>query len=158
MKWCWISICLVWECCVWLFANAMHHWLSHMMDVKFSCTYPTSAKNCLSQIVSLVQWLIAMYSASVVENAMVGCSLHFYAKLISYKFCLRDAIKMASPLQDLTMYLFRLNWTFKPFDTNLFTENKLACNLDMWNTSLVRLWLILSSKIASTTMNPILIA
>ena len=30
------------------------------------------------QTASFVQWLVAMYSANVVDSAMVGCFLHFY--------------------------------------------------------------------------------
>ena len=56
----------------------MHHWLLHVMDVSPSCMYPTSANSYLSQIVSFVQWLVAMYSASILDNAMVGCFLHFH--------------------------------------------------------------------------------
>jgi len=48
------------------------------MDVAPSCTYPTCANSCLSQITSFVHWLVAIYSASVVDNAMVGCFLHFH--------------------------------------------------------------------------------
>ena len=59
-------------------ASCMQPWLSHMMDVAPSCTYPTSANSCRSQIASFVHWLVAIYSASVVDNAMVGCFLHFH--------------------------------------------------------------------------------
>ena len=50
-----------------------------MMDVGLSYTHPTSAKSCLSQTASLVQWLVAIYSAPpLIDNAMVGCFLHFH--------------------------------------------------------------------------------
>lgn len=45
-----------------------------------------------------------------------------------------------------TMHSFRLNWTFQSFDTCSLIENKLACNLGTWNTSLIQIWMILSSK------------
>ena len=78
MKWCCISICLVHEWYVGFFASGMHPWLSHIMDVGSSYTYPTSAKSCISPIASLVQWLVAMYSAFILDNAMVGCFMHFH--------------------------------------------------------------------------------
>ena len=75
---CCTSICLVREWSVGFFANAMHPCLLHMMDVRPSCTYLTSSKNCFIQTVSFVQWLVAIYYVSIVENAMVGSFLHFH--------------------------------------------------------------------------------
>ena len=49
-----------------------------MMDVGHHCIYSTSSKSCLSQTASFMQWLLAMYSAFVVHNAMVGCFLQFH--------------------------------------------------------------------------------
>ena len=78
MKWCCISICLVPEWCVGFFASAMHPWLSHMMDVGPSCTYPTIVKSYLSQ----THFLYAMASGHVLrlyrKQIMVGCFLHFH--------------------------------------------------------------------------------
>jgi hypothetical protein len=80
-----------------------------------------------------------------------------FTKWILYTLHSRGTIAMTWPSQDLTIHLFRLNWTFKPFNTNLLTESNLACNLGMWNKSLIWIWLILPSKIASTKnlMSPI---
>ena len=79
-------------------------------------------------------------------------------KIDSYKLRSYGAIVMASPWQDLTNHSFRLNWTSKPFNASLFTKSKLAYNLNTWSTSLIQIWLILSSKIVSTIMNLIPIA
>ena len=46
-----------------------------------------------------------------------------------YNFCSRGAIAMALLSQNLTIHLFRLNYTFKPFDTILLIGSKLVCNL-----------------------------
>ncbi|KAG0599654.1 hypothetical protein M758_12G169300 [Ceratodon purpureus] len=71
-------MCFVREWCVGFFANAMHPWLSHMMVVASTWTHPTSPKSLRSQMTSLVLWLVAMYSASVVDKAIVGCLLQFH--------------------------------------------------------------------------------
>ena len=60
------------------FLSTMHPGFSHMMDVGLSCTYPTSATSCLSQIASFVQRLVAMHCAYVVDNAIVGFFLYFH--------------------------------------------------------------------------------
>ena len=102
MKRCCTSICLVREWYVELFASAMHPWLSHMMDIGPSYTYPTSTKSCLRQTASFIQWSMAMYSASVVDNVMVGCFLHFHEmNLMPTKntFPMVDSRSYASPPQ-----------------------------------------------------------
>lgn len=53
------------------------------------------------------------------------------------------------------MHLFRLNWTFKLFDTSLLTKRKLTCNLGTCNPSLIWIWLILPFRIIFTTIDPI---
>ena len=55
----------------WILCKCYVSWLSHMMDVGPSCTYPTSVKSYVSQIASFVQWLVVMYPASIINNAMV---------------------------------------------------------------------------------------
>ncbi len=80
MKWCCMSMCFVQEWWVGFFASAMHPWLSHMMVVAPTCTSPTSAINFLNHMASLVHWLVAMYSTSVVDKAIVGCLLQFHEK------------------------------------------------------------------------------
>lgn len=48
-----------------------------MIDIGPSCMYTTASKSCLSQTVSFVQWLVAMYSNFIANNAMVVCFLQF---------------------------------------------------------------------------------
>lgn len=97
MKWCCISISLVREWYVCIFASTILPWLSYMMDVVHSCTNPLYTKSYLSQLASSVQWLVAMYSASVVDHAMVDCFLHFHKEhvpcggsLVVYKILWRQ--------------------------------------------------------------------
>ena len=61
-----------------ILASAIYPWLSPMMDVGPSCMYLTSTKSCLNQTIFLVQWIVVMYSTSIVENIMIGCFLHFH--------------------------------------------------------------------------------
>ena len=73
-----------------------------MINVGPSYTYLTSAKSCLSQIIFLVQQLVSMYSASVLDNAMVGCFLHFHEMTptpTKYTYPLVDHWLFASPAQ-----------------------------------------------------------
>ena len=126
MKWSCTSICLVQEWCLEFFASAMHPWLSHMMDVGLSCTYPTSTKSNLSQTTPLVQWLIVIYSASVVDNAMVSCFLHIHKmtptptkKYIAHGellvVCISCPIYIAKPLKTIS-FLPRHNLKYEvPF-------------------------------------------
>ena len=58
--------------------SAMHPWLWHMINVGPSCMCTTSAKSYQSQTASFVQWLVVVYFASIVDNAMVGWFFHFH--------------------------------------------------------------------------------
>ena len=89
---------------------------------------------------------------------LAASALCTFIKFISYKLCLRDTIAMALLSQAFTKYLLRLNCIFKPFDTNLLTKSKLACNSGSWSASLIKIRLILPLMIASTMMDPILMA
>ena len=67
-------------------------------------------------------------AASPVEDctkliASAPCTI---AKFILYKLPSRDAIAMTLPSCAFTKHSFRLNCTFKPFDTCLFSESKLT--------------------------------
>ena len=64
-----------------------------------------------------------------------------------HKINSRGVIAITIPLQDLIIYSFTLNWTFKPFDTNLLTGRKYTCNLGTWNISLIQIWLVCLSKL-----------
>lgn len=74
-------------------------------------------------------------------------------KWIQWYHALGDCLSLASLSQYLTIYPFSLNWTFKSFSTSLLTKRELTCNLNMRNTSLIRIWLILIFTIASTIMD-----
>lgn len=89
----------------------------------------------------------------------IGCInfMHLH-KFFLYILPLRSAITMAQLLQDFTMYSFRLNWTFNPFDKRLLTESKLACNWGAWGVSLSPIRLILPFTIVSLTMDVISMA
>ena len=49
--------------------------LSIFIFVGFDCDIPKSEQSCLTQIASLVAAKSAMYSATAVDNATVGCRL-----------------------------------------------------------------------------------
>lgn len=114
-------------------------------------------------------WHHVQMTKAAIPNSRTLSSIGDYTKLatskpctytisFSYKFHSCGAIALASPSQDLIVHLFRLNWIFKPFDPSVLTKNNLACNLHTCNTYLIQIWLILPSKIASTTIDPIRIS
>ena len=49
-----------------------------MINVDSSCTNTTSTKSCLNQMAPFTQWLVAMNSTFIIDNALVGHFLHFY--------------------------------------------------------------------------------
>ena len=55
----------------------------------------------VSQTASSMQWLVAVYFASVVDNAMVGCFLHFHEMTLQHKntHMVMDYRLFASPTQ-----------------------------------------------------------
>lgn len=76
-----------------------------------------------------------------------------------YTSCfIHGIIAMALPSQVFTKHLFKLNYIFKSFNTNLLSESKLAYNLDMWNACSIQIWLILPFIIVSTIRNSISMA
>ena len=75
MKWCHMSICLdlAWN---WGFdANAMADWLLSNSSAGEGCMKFNSMNKFLSQMAWVVAFELAMYSASVVDRATVGCFL-----------------------------------------------------------------------------------
>ena len=74
---------------------------------------------------------------------LAASALCTFTNFILSKLYFHSAIAMASPSQHFTMNSFRLNWTFKLFDTHLLIERKLGCNLGRWNTSLMQTRLML---------------
>ena len=54
---------------------AMADWLSMWRMVGEDMSCPSSESKSLSQVASLAVWVPAIYSASVLERAMVGCFL-----------------------------------------------------------------------------------
>lgn len=83
-------------------------------------------------------WGLVEYCTKLATSA--SCT---FIKLIVYKLCWHGAIAMASPLQQLTIYSIKLNWTFQPSYTSLLTKKKLTCNLGKWNAYLVQMLYIL---------------
>ncbi len=111
MKWCCMSMCFVWKWWVGFFASAMHPWLSHMMAVAPTCTSPTSAINFLNHMASLVHWLVAMYSASVVDKTIVGCLLQFHEMAptpTKNTYPVVERRSFASPPQSASQYPLKL--------------------------------------------------
>lgn len=78
----------------------------------------------------------------------VGCIrfMHLYKiYFVQIVFMWRNHKHILQSLQDCKMHLFRLNWIFKPFNTNLLSKRKLTCNLGTWSTFLYKFgWYYLS--------------
>ncbi len=66
-------MCFVQACCVGFFINDIAPWLSHRITIPFfSFMYPNSFMSFVIHMASLVACVLAMYSASVVDKAIVG--------------------------------------------------------------------------------------
>jgi hypothetical protein len=64
---------------VGFFVNDITPWLSHRITIAFfSFMYPDSFMSFVIHMASLVACVLAMYSASVVDKAIVGCRLLFH--------------------------------------------------------------------------------
>jgi len=75
-KWCCTSMCFVRAWWVGFLANYIAPWLSHRITIIFfSSMYPKSIINFVIHMASFVACVFAMYSASVVDNAIVGYCL-----------------------------------------------------------------------------------
>ncbi len=75
-KWCCTSMCFIRTCCVGFFVNDIAPWLSHQITIAFfSFMYPISLMNFVIHMASLVACVLAMYSALVINKAIVGCCL-----------------------------------------------------------------------------------
>jgi hypothetical protein len=69
-------MCFVRACCVRFFVNDIAPWLSHQITVAFFFfMYPNSFMSFVIHMASLVAFVLAMYSASVVHKTIVGCRL-----------------------------------------------------------------------------------
>jgi len=69
-------MCFVQACCVGFFVNDIAPWLSHQITIAFfSFMYPNSFMSFVIHMASLVACVLAMYSAFVVDKAIVGCRL-----------------------------------------------------------------------------------
>ena len=77
MKWWWISICFdrAWNC--EFSVNFIAAWLSTLMRVDPLGGIPSSVSNSQIQRHSWVVLLSTMYSASIVDNATVGCFFEY---------------------------------------------------------------------------------
>ena len=77
MKWCCTSTCLIrndaWDSLQVLWIHNYHTWWMSVLHAHI----PHPPKN-FNQIASFVQWLVAVFFASVIDNAIVGCFLHFH--------------------------------------------------------------------------------
>jgi hypothetical protein len=75
-KWCYTSMSFLRACWVGFFINYIAPWLSHRITITFfSFIYPNSFMNFVIHMAFLVACILAMYSASVVDKAIVGCRL-----------------------------------------------------------------------------------
>ncbi len=75
-KWCCTLMCFVRAWWVGFLVNDIAPWLSHRITIIFfSSMYPKSIINFVIHMASFVTCVFAMYSASVVDNAIVGCRL-----------------------------------------------------------------------------------
>jgi hypothetical protein len=101
------------------FANDLHSWLSHTMVIVPFCT---SVETCLSQMTFFVQWLVTVYFTSIVNNAMIGCFLHFheitpifirimYPVVDFQAFCISHPIRITKSFQD-NILVFRIQFRF----------------------------------------------
>ena len=93
MKWWRMLMCLAQEWATGLRDKAMQPWLSAWMMEAFTCGYPRSSRRVRSQMASRVACDAAMYSASIVECATVGCFLD------DHEMCL-PAISKVNPLTE----------------------------------------------------------
>jgi len=78
MKWYCTSIYSHMSWFVRVLARTIESSLSYMMVVASSCTQHVSSISCLSQMTSLVHWLITMYFASIVECVTICYHLLFH--------------------------------------------------------------------------------
>ncbi len=75
-KWCYTSMCFVHAWQVRFLVNDITPWLSYRITITFfSSMYPKSIINFVIHMASFVACVFAMYSASMVGNAIVGCHL-----------------------------------------------------------------------------------
>ena len=81
MKWYLIYICLVFEWKVELFSILMTLWLS-LYNLLFSCFIPNSSIKLCNQVISLLAYVAATYSASIVESATTFCSFEIQLTIV----------------------------------------------------------------------------
>jgi len=74
IKWCRISICLVLECWTGFLVKLIALVLSNNNEILERLS-PKSLNRCFNQMVWAQQLLVAMYSASAVDNATQACFL-----------------------------------------------------------------------------------
>ncbi len=107
-KWCYTSMCFVRAWWVGFFVNDIAFWLLHQITITFfSSMYPKSIINFVIHMVSFVACVFAMYSASVVDNVIVGCHLLFQEMApppIMKTNLVMDLLSSKSPLQSTSQY------------------------------------------------------
>lgn len=80
---------------------------------------------------------IRCLSSMIVPNWHHSLHWQVLVKFILYKLSSYRSIAVDSPCGPHIIHSFRLNCTSNPFDKNLLTESKFACNLDTWRAFLI---------------------
>lgn len=92
-----------------------------MTVVASSCTHPTLAMSCLSNMASLADWLATMSLAFVVDDAIVDWRLLFHNKALF----LKKKKDLVVQLQVLPYLLLKIDDTrSNGQSTNSFLDNK----------------------------------
>jgi hypothetical protein len=121
-KSCCTSMCFVQACWVGFFINDIATWLSHQITIAFfSFIYPNSFMSFVIHMPSLVACVLAMYSASVVDKAIVGCHL-LLQKMVPPPIMntnpVVDLLSSRSPGQSTSQYPTK-SWGGNPLKRNL---------------------------------------
>ena len=82
MKWCQMAMCFVQVWLTEICASAMHPWLSAWIIVVKTYLKSIFSSSIWSQMASFVTFDVAMYSASMVERATIGCFFDDQANLL----------------------------------------------------------------------------
>ncbi len=115
-------MCFVRACGVGFFVNDIAPWLSHRITIAFfSFMYLDSFMSFVIHIASLVACVLAMYSASVVDKAIVGCRLLLHEVApppIMNTNPMVDLLSSRSPTQSTSQYP-TTSWGDNPLRHNL---------------------------------------
>jgi hypothetical protein len=121
-------MCFVQACWVGLFVNDIAPWLSHRITIVFfSFMYPNSFMRFVIHMASLVTYILAMYLASVVDKAIMGCCLLLQEMApppIMNTNHVLDLLSSRSSTQSASQYLTK-SWGGDPPKCNL--NSKVLC-------------------------------